>query len=160
MSASGGTGGVEGYDVVQVRSADGEDSLSLHFQLKGKEYHLLRPKQEPLSKTLKRMVVTMSKKDKEDKKKKKSRGAAADSPDVVSVEVHVYSSGVEGRREVAPETPNQEAWVSGNTFAVDSASYSIALNTPTVKHLRLPECIMTGCAVVPLVGLFWLLIVH
>ena len=140
----------ERRDTVQVRSVDGEDSLSLRFLLKGREYHLLRTKQEPVGKALKRIETTVSKNDKEKKKqkKKKSGGASNDSPDFVSVEVHIYTSVSE---EICPETSNRDAWVSCNTFVVDGTSFAISLNTPAIKYLRLPGCIMAECAAVPLV---------
>lgn len=136
-------------DTVQVRSVDGEDSLSLRFLLKGKQYHLLRDKQEPVSKALKRIVTNLSKNDKEKKKKKKRSGGASNDPqDFASVEVHIYTNGSE---EISPETANQDAWISSNTFVVNGTRFTISLNTPVIKHLRLPGCLMTECATVPLV---------
>lgn len=134
-----------GRDFVHVRSIDGEDSLSLRFLLKGREHHLLRSKREPVSKALKRIVTTLSKTGKGKKR------TALEATSHVSVEAHVYTSELEGKREISPETANQEAWVNGNTFVVNDTSFAIALNAPTVKSLRLPGCIMTGCAAVPLV---------
>lgn len=135
-------------DFVHVRSIDGEESLSLRFVLKGKEHHLLRSKREPVGKALKRVVTTLSK---TGKGKKKPLLDALDVTHRVSVEAHIYTSELEDKREISPETVNQEAWISGNTFVVNDAIFAISLNTPTVKSLRLPGCILTGCAAVPLV---------
>lgn len=136
-------------DVVHVRSIDGEDSLSVRFLLKGREHHLLRSKREPVGKALKRVVTTLSKTGKGKKKK-----PSLDSPEVanhVSVEAHIYTGELEDQREISAETTNREAWVTGNTFVVNDTIFAVALNTPAVKSLRLPGCILTGCAAVPLV---------
>lgn len=61
----------------------------------------------------------------------------------------MYHGGSEGREEVPSETPNSEAWVCGNTFVLDDTSYTIAVNTPNVLYLKLPDCIMSGYAVAP-----------
>ena len=140
------------HGVLGVRSVDGEDSLSLRFQLKGREHHFLRSKQEPVGKALKRIVTSLSKHD----KGKKKNGASPDTLEFaksVSMEAHIYTGGLEGKMEISPTTTNQEAWVSYNTFVVDDTTFAIALNTPTVKYLRLPGRVMTGCATVPLVEL-------
>lgn len=139
-------------DFVHVRSIDGEESLSLRFVLKGREHHLLRSKREPVGKALKRVVTTLSKTgSKTGKGKKKPLLEALDVTNHVSVEAHIYTSELEDKREISSETTNQEAWVSGNTFVVNDTIFAIALNTPAVKSLRLPGCILTGCAAVPLV---------
>ena len=135
-------------DRVRVRSLVGDDSLTLHFQLKGREYRLLRTKQEPVGKALKRIATTLAKDDKKTKKKKKSATAAVNQ---VLVEAHIYTKGLEGEQEISVETTNEEAWVSSNTFVVDSTRFAISVNAPTVKHLQLPGCVMTTCAAVPLV---------
>ena len=140
-------------NVVQVRSVVGADSLSLRFRVKGREYRLLRDKQEPVGKALKRIVTNLSRNGKEKKKKRKSSVAPTEVGNV-SVEAHLYCSGFEGGgEEISPETTNQEAWISSNTFTVNGTRYAISVNTPAVKHLQLPGCIMTTCAVVPTVPL-------
>lgn len=138
-------------NVVQVRSVVGEETLSLRFRIKGREHRLLRDKQEPVGKALKRIVTNLSRSGKDKKKKKISGRAEAEAINHVLVEVHLYSRDLEGGREISPETANQEAWVSSNTFTVDGIRFAIAVNTPTVKHLQLPACIMATCPTIPLV---------
>ena len=130
---------------VHVRSEDEADSLSLDFQLNGKDYHLLRSKQEPVGKALKRIAVTVSK---GGKVKKKDR---PDHKNHVLVEAHLYTSALEGEEELSPKTTNQAAWVSGHTLSVSGTRFSVAVNAPAVKRLQLPGCIMATCAAVPLV---------
>ena len=133
---------------VHVRSEDGNDSLSLHFQLNGKNYHLLRSKQEPVSKALKRIMTTISR---GDKPKKKDRAGSANLPNHISVVAQVYASGLESNVEVCPDTLNQDAWINGHTFTVNDTRFNIIVNPPTVKHLQLPGCIITMCPAVPMV---------
>lgn len=141
---------MDGLRVVQVRSVVGEDTLSLRFWTKGREYRLLRDKQEPVARALKRIVTNLSRNGKE-KKGKKGSGIQTEAVSHVAVEAHIYCSGLEGGEEISPETANQEAWISSNTFALNSTRYAIAVNTPKVKHLQLPGYIMTACPAVPLV---------
>ena len=133
---------------VQVRSVDEEDTLTLNFRLKGKDHHLHRFKQEALGKTLRRIVLTVCKDEKE-RQHVRRKHLSPTPADLDAVGAHVYASGLEGREEVPSETPNSDAWVCGNTFVLDDTSYTIAINTPTVLYLKLPDCIMSGYTVAP-----------
>ena len=133
-----------------VRSEDGKDTLSLRFNLHGREHRLLRAKEEPVGRALKRIVTNLSRNDKVKKKKKEkgNGGGGAASRDTSPVEVVLYgTSGV----EVSPETTNEEAWVSGSTLTVDDTRYLVTVNQPTVKFLQLPSSLLATCPAVPLV---------
>ena len=138
---------------VYVRSEDGKDTLSLRFSLHGREHRLLRAKEEPVGRALKRIVTNLSRNDKVKKKKKQKEkgdtGAASSDAfhDSSPVEVVLYASGT----EVSPVTANHEAWVSGNTLRVDDTCFLVTVNTPTIKSLQLPTCLIATCPAVPLV---------
>ena len=137
-------------DCVFVRSEEGDESISLRFQLQGREHRLLRAKDEPVGRALQRIATNLSRNDRVKKKKRKGGGVAATSgpaESVSSVEVVLYAGG----GEVAPETANIEAWVSGNTLRVGGVLFQVTVNTPCVKLLQLPSCLLTTCPAVPLV---------
>ena len=136
---------------VFVRSEDGKDTLSLRFNLRGREYRFLRAKNEPVGRALKRIATNLAR---NGEAKKKKRGKGGDGPassdgvdDTLPAEVVLYASST----EVSSETENQDAWVSGNTLRVDDRRFVVTVNTPAVKFLKLPSCLLATCPAVPLV---------
>lgn len=130
---------------ILVRSVAQEDSLGLTLALKGKLHKLLRPKEESLEKTLRRISLTANKIEKSNvKKRKKNAGQSipgASSP----VEARLYF----GAEEVARDVPNIQAWVEGNILVVGDAKFAVTVNPPTIVSLKIPDCAMSGYAIVP-----------
>ena len=126
-----------------VRTMPKEEHLSLFYILKGKKHNLRRPKQETLSKTLKRICITATRPDKVKRGQRRhlqSRGN--ESP---PIEAHLLAES----QEVAEDTPNCEAWVDGRILVVGNVKFDVHVNPPTVLSLKLPRFIMTNCPAVP-----------
>ena len=143
---------------VSVRSVDAESNLVLTLNLRGNTHKLLRPKEESLGKTVRRICLTAAKAEKKGRrpKIKKQRLESVDPP----IEAHLYF-GSKSVDEVSPDTSNSLAWVEGNVFVIGDARYTITVNPPKVISLSVPSCIMSGYPVVPkvsTVSFLWLLI--
>lgn len=128
-----------------VRSVAQEDSLGLTLVLKGRIHKLLRPKEENLEKTLRRISLTANKIEKSNVKKRK-KNAGQSIPEVPSpVEVRLHC----GAEEVAGDVPNIQAWVEGNTLVVSNTKFAVTVNPPTIVSLKVPDCAMSGYPIVP-----------
>ena len=145
---------------VQVSCVEEEDVLTLEFSVRGREHRLQRYKQESLRKALHRIALTVCKDEKGKSHVSRRRRVVVAQADADSVDVRVYCGGEEAglAQEVPPDRPNLEAWVAGNTLVLDHIHYSIEVNTPRVKSLRLPLCIC-GYAVSPEVYVLPLIII-
>ncbi|CAI8036572.1 2',5'-phosphodiesterase 12, partial [Geodia barretti] len=132
---------------VFVRSEDGKDTLSLRLNLRGRECRFLRAKNEPVGRALKRIATNLARNGETKRKKKGKGGDGVD--DTLPAEVVLYA----GITEVSSETENQDAWVGGNTLRVDDRRFVVTVNTPAVKFLKLPCCLLATCPAVPLVEL-------
>ena len=130
---------------VFVRSEDGKDTLSLRLNLRGRECRFLRAKNEPVGRALKRIATNLARNGETKRKKKGKGGDGVD--DTLPAEVVLYA----GITEVSSETENQDAWVGGNTLRVDDRRFVVTVNTPAVKFLKLPCCLLATCPAVPLV---------
>ena len=132
-------------EAAHVRTIKGEDSINITFTLEGSTHVMRRSKAEELSKTLARILLTVVKTEKK-RNKKHHRHEAAPTSTSREVKVQLLSAALE---EVPGDTPNDEAWGDGSVLAIGSHSYPVRVNMPAVLQLKLPDVIMTGCAVVP-----------
>jgi len=130
---------------VLVRSVTEEDSLSLTLVLKGKLHSLLRPKEESLEKTLRRISLTANKTEKSSAKRRKKNAGPTVSEVPSPVEAHLYC----GTSEVSSEVPNVRAWVEGSILVVSDTKYAVTVNPPTAISLRVPDCAMSGYPIIP-----------
>lgn len=140
---------------VHVRVLTGEDHMDLNFVLKGKSHKMHRPVDEPLGRTLKRLLMSVNKSDKHQKKIKRKTGSTNTHQSSVT-EAHVYSRH-NSERVIVPEVvPNINAWVDGSCLIVDGVTYSITVNVPTVCSLKISECVLIGSAAIPEVRPYFL----
>lgn len=128
---------------VFVRSVEGESSLTLMLEFKGRTHRLLRSKEESLGKTLQRIALTAAKTEKGRKKKKSGHCSEEAAP----IEARLLCGS--DNSEIPEATSNSSAWVEGNVLAISDKRFVVQLNLPTVLSLKIPECIMTGSPVIP-----------
>ena len=141
--------------VVKVRSLQGETKLHLVLQdCWGRHHRLLRDKNEHVSKTLKRIVLSSLK----SQRKRKRTGVGAEGsaaavaigdappPTPLNFEAHLFGPSGES---VGGEVPNVEAWKDGSSLQVGPIRYEVCVNLPTVNSLKLPTHLATGCPIVP-----------
>ena len=144
---------------ISVRSVDAESNLSLTLNFGGNAHNLLRPKDEPLGKTMKRICLSATKTKKKGKQPKVKKQRLENKPVNPPIEAHLYF-GTKSVAEVPPDTPNSLAWVEGNVFVIGDTRYTISVNPPKVISLSVPSCLMSGHPIVPTVNLVnspWLL---
>lgn len=135
--------------VVKVRSMEESDKLNVIFDDSlGHHYQLCRDKNEEVSKTLARILLSYQKKV-EKKSRKRKRDDSVGNP-VIPSEAHLYTP---TGAPVGGRVRNAEAWEEGSVLEVGSTRYQVIVNLATVLSLTLPEIIMTDCPVVPQVGL-------
>ena len=149
-----------------VRSTNDDSKLSISFELDGKKRNLQRKKEEPLGNTLKRIYLNAvaqpskkQKKQKSSKDSKKVRTSGSDSAasedkvpsDDFKVEIIAESTSSDG--PLSEETVNSNAWKSGHILLIGNQKYQIDVNPPSVLSLELPDSMMSGFPVIPLVTL-------
>ena len=132
--------------VVKVRSLEGSEKLNVIFDDSfGHHHQLSRDKQEHVSRTLTRIVLSYKKVEKRNRKRKRDE-STAEATGEIPIEAHLYAP---AGTLVEPEVPNALAWEEGGVLEVGSTRYKVRVNMPTVLSLALPEVIMTDCPVVP-----------
>ena len=130
---------------VAVTTIDGEDTITIAFSMLGKERKMLRPKGEPLEKTLRR--ITLSAVNRKDKKVR--RGRKEESP-AVSPVVRL----IKGKEDVLGTMPTVQAWQEGDQLIVGEERYTVVVNLPTIKSFSVSGCcIAGGYPIVPEVSL-------
>ncbi len=129
--------------VVKVRSVEGSEKLNVIFDdSMGHHHSLSRDKDEHVSKTLTRIVLSSQKVERRNRKRKRVENANNSTP----IEAHLYTpTGV----PVEGEVPNSVAWEEGSVLKVGPAHYEVRVNVPTILELSLPDIIMTDCPTVP-----------
>lgn len=139
--------------VVKVRSVEGEKLNVILDDCWGHHHRLLRDKNEHVSKTLNRLVLSSlkSQKRKSGNTKRKHTDLEEKPKDTPPppIEAHLYTPSGEA---VGNEIPNEAAWEDGGVLRLGSVEYKVCVNFPTVLSLKLPQYLMTGCPVVPQVG--------
>ena len=130
---------------ILVRSVAREDSLSLTLVLKGKLHRLLRPKEESLGKTLRRISLTANKTEKSSAKVRKKNTEPTASEVPCPIEACLYC----GESEVSSQVPNSRAWVDGNVLVISDAKFAVTVNPPAATSLRVPDCAMSGYPIIP-----------
>lgn len=140
-----------GVLAAHVRTLPSEDHIDLSFVLRGKSHKMHRPIEEPLGRTLKRLLISANKSDKP-RKRSQRKQASKDEPDIT--EAHLYTQHHSTRELVPEDTPNKEAWVEGSLLVIDGISYVIAVNLPTVTSLKMAECVLIGSAAIPEVSVY------
>ena len=131
--------------VVLVRRPPGEEHMDLCFTYNSKQFKMHRPVDETLGKTLKRMLISISKPTKHPKRKHAQRQSEAPTPTEATLCSIQHSEKV-----VFPEDAlNQDVWVDGSLLTVGDVTYTVLVNIPTVVSLQMPEFAATGGALVP-----------
>lgn len=130
--------------VVAVRSVPGEQHMDLCFTFNQKQVKMHRPMDEPLGKTLRRMLISVSKPDKQAKKRQKQQWNSKQP----AMEVGVYTDD-EATDKLPEDTLNHEAWIEGRRLVLGEETYSILVNTPNVVSLNMPKFAVTGSAIIP-----------
>lgn len=129
--------------VVSVTTGDGEETLTLDFSLAGRNHKMLRPVNEPLERTLKRIALAATK-----RKGKKGRHSKAEdsTPDIPVPVVRLVGE----REEVPGTTLNLEAWREGEELMVGEERFLVLVNRPAVKSLTTSSCAMAdGYPIIP-----------
>ena len=138
--------------LVKVRNVEGEKLNVILDDCWGHHHKLLRDKNENVSKTLNRLVLSSlkSQKRKSGNRKRKRTDQDGEQEDVIPpIEAHLYTPSGEA---VGSEVPNEAAWVDGTVLKLGSVEYKVLVNLPTVLSLTIPTCLTTGCPAVPQVG--------
>ena len=136
-------------DVVKVRSLEESEKLNLIFDDSfGHHHHLSRDKNEHVSKTLTRIILSCQKVERKNRKRKRDESEKGTA--VIPSVAHLYTpTGV----AVEGVVPNAAAWEEGSVLEVGSTRYQVRVNVPTVLSLALPNILMTDCPAVPQVCL-------
>lgn len=140
------------HPVVKVRNAEGEKLNVILNDCWGYHHRLLRDKNEPVSRTLNRLVLSSLKSQKRKSgTRKRKRTDLEEKPEdaLPPIEAHLYTPAGE---TVSNEIPNEAAWEDGGVLRLGSVEYKVCVNLPTILSLKLPRYLMTGCPVVPQVG--------
>lgn len=133
--------------VVKVRSVDGEEKMNVILEDSwGHHHRMLRNKDEHVSKTLKRIVLSSQKLKGGTRKRKRTDPVKASDEVVPPIEAHLYTPSGEA---VESEVPNGVAWEEGGILRVGSIQYRVCVNRPVILALKLSRYPMTGCPVVP-----------
>ena len=132
-----------------VRAVDGAERMHLSFKYTsptGKErlYNFDRSLDEQLDVTTARIAVNVAKTLNKNKRKK-----TQDEQPALSVDVALYHDDV----EVNPDLPNKKVWCPGARLRIGEADYVVVVNPPTVTSLRLPDNVMAGSIICPVVKL-------
>ena len=121
-----------------------EDTITIAFSMMGKERKMLRPKGEPLEKTLKR--IALSAVNRKDKKVRRGRGDESPVSPVVRL--------IKGKEDVLGTMPTVQAWQEGDQLIVGEERYTVVVNLPTIKSFSVSGCcIAGGYPIVPEVSL-------
>lgn len=127
--------------VLKVRSLVHEDKLNLIFEDCWNGLHKLkRSKTEQLSVVLKRIQLTMLK-----VQRKRSREEVSASVGV-PIEACLYDP---AGNPVPGDRPNEEAWIEDGRLMIGSHFYTVQVNPPSILSLKLSDCLLSGCPVVP-----------
>ena len=105
------------------------------FYMMGKDRKMLRPQNEPLEKTLKRIALSAV-----NRKDKKGRRGRRDGSPVSSPVVRL----IKGKEDVLGTMPTVQAWKEGDQLVVGEERYTVLLNCPMVKSFSQPVCYMAG----------------
>lgn len=118
--------------LIAVTAIDGVDTITIAFSMMGKERKMLRPKGEPLEKTLKRIALSaVNRKD-----KKVRRGRGYEDPPVVRL--------IKGKEDVLGSLPTVQAWQEGDQLIVGEEKYTVVVNLPTIQSFSASACCMAG----------------
>ena len=131
--------------LVAVRSVKGEENLTISFSYGGKQRKMQRNKGEIVSKALSRIKLSIK------KKTKMSRNSSGDCecPEENDQNVNLWFNG----ELIDTSLTNTAAWKDGATLTIGENSFTVKVNPPTMKSLHLPESIMSGFPVMPLMEL-------
>lgn len=134
-----------------VRSVPSDERLniSLNFGLEGKperEFKFNRQKSELLSATLERISSSVSKKTVlKVKKRKTDNGEPVQPPEPLCVSM------LNGDIQFEEGVTNENAWNSGSILQIGSSKYELDINCPAIRSIKLPECIMAGFPISPII---------
>ncbi len=129
--------------VLKVRNLVHEDDLNLMFEDCWNVSHKLkRSKSEHLSVVLKRIELTLLKVQRKRSREKFSKGSSVPVP----VEACLYSPLGD---PVPGDKPNEEAWMDYGKLTIGEHCYTVQVNPPQVVSMKLSDCLLSGCPVVP-----------
>lgn len=136
----------EFYGNVFVQNNRDKNMMTISFiyenDSKTKQFNLYRQASEPLSLSLERIRLNLSKVSKRDKKQKLDNSEQQTNGDSVKLTL-------DGSTMNPDTTRNIEAWVEGAVLGLNGKSYVIRTNCPSVETLTLPSCIMKGFIITP-----------
>lgn len=142
-------------DLLSVINVPEDDKLKITFDysyndLPSRSFNLIRQKDEPLGQSLFRLRANISKyiskKNKKKRRKLKKTNANEDAQeksdldDEEEIEISVWRENI----KVLESISNVEAWVTGSSLCIDSCSYNIIVNIPTITKLSIPTNLMVG----------------
>ena len=144
-------------DLLSVVNVPEDDKLKITFDYSyngsdSRNFNLVRQKDEPLGQSLSRLRANISKYISKKNKKKKRKlkktnveGEAKKEADdcdeeLEDIEISVWRENV----KILESVPNVEAWVTGSSLRIDSCSYNIIVNIPTITKLSIPTNLMVG----------------
>jgi hypothetical protein len=139
--------------VVAVKKMEGEKLNIVLDDCWGHHHKMLRDKNEMVSKTLNRLVLSSvkSQRRKVGARKRKRTDLEGEGDAVAPpIEAHLYAPSGDA---VDGEIPNEVAWENGGVLRLGSVDYKVCVNPPTVVSLTLPrQSLTTGSPIVPQVG--------
>lgn len=120
--------------------------ISFEHTINGKSrcYNLLRDQSEPVSSSLSRIKLNLSRGNKRDTK------APSNTDDL---DQHSVNLTKDGSLIDINSLTNIDAWVEGAVLNIDGKSYRVSTNSPQVEFLKLPPCMMKGFVIIPSVTL-------
>lgn len=130
---------------VAVRNVEDEENLTISFTFDEKQRKMQRSKGEILSKALTRIELSCKKKT----KKAKRSADCSDTGDSGGGNASLWFNG----EPVCSSLTNKDAWKDGSTLKIGSEIFTVEVNPPTVLSLSLPDNIMSGFPVMPVLSL-------
>lgn len=139
-----------------VNFTDDNDRLKLSFKYSGnqlveRQYNFNRSSTEQVGSFLTRIALNISgREDKKVKRKKQKQKDDAPGDHQDSLPELAVCLGYDGR-SVPADTTNYDAWKNGAMLQVGEQLYHVSVNAPAIKSARLPDVIMVGFPVRPLI---------
>ncbi len=128
---------------MNVRQIPGEEHMNLCFVYQQKQVKMHRLCEEPLGKTLKRLLISVSKPDKQTRKK-----CSTVAPPPI-IHAHLYEERVSEGSLLSHDTLNRDAWVDGTLLVLGDTTYRVSVNVPAALSLSVPLFALVGGAIVP-----------
>lgn len=139
---------------VFVRHLENEETMKINFSYSYsgypvQNYTFMRSKNELLEAAIARMKCKIQSTIIRKASKKNKKIALEEDKVLPSFSIALIKNGV----QVDENTKNEEAWQSDVKFIINDECFQIVVNPPSVAHISLPKCIMSGFPVYPKVTL-------